>query len=182
MTSKKPHLKTHLERLYKTYGASFLSSDPLWFVHQFKRDRDREIIGLIASSLAYGRVEGIKKSIERVLNVMGWKPYEFTMSFAPHKYKKQFASFRHRFNNGEDVRALIYFAKQMFDGYGSIKDFFLEGYREDDMNIKNALISFSERALSLNAAGIYKEAPLSEKAGVRFFFPSPSFQLPCQSS
>src|SRR3989304_5091549 len=78
-----PKLKTQLERLYKTYDITFLSSDPLEFVHRFKDARDREIVGLIASSLAYGKVAGIKKSVETVLALMNNEPYRFTMNFKP---------------------------------------------------------------------------------------------------
>ena len=49
-------LKAYLDKLYKTFDLKFLSPDPLEFVHQFKKPEDQEVVGLIASSLAYGRV------------------------------------------------------------------------------------------------------------------------------
>src|SRR3990172_6205475 len=151
-------LKHHLEKLYATYNESFLSSDPLWFVHQFKTDKDREITGLIASSLAYGRVAGIKKSIKRVLDIMGWEPYEFTVAFKPSKYKGAFRTFTHRFTGGDDIVCLIYFAKQMLNEYGSIGGFFIKGCSPDDKNVKK----------------------LPRRAGVRFLFPSPVLGSPCK--
>src|SRR3972149_8743792 len=149
-------LKTKLERLYRTYDIAFLSSDPLEFVHRFKDTRDREITGLIASSLAYGKVAGIKKSVEAVLDLMGNKPYGFTMNFKPEKHEKAFSGFIHRFNNGEDIRSLLYFMRQMFEQSGSIGGFFTKAYNPDEKNIKSALVSFSERTLALDSRPIYK--------------------------
>src|SRR3990170_1715024 len=139
-----PKLKTQLERLYKTYDITFLSSDPLEFVHRFKDARDREIVGLIASSLAYGKVGGKKKSVETVLALMNNEPYGFTMNFKPEKHEKAFSGFIHRFNNGDDIRCLLYFMRQMFEQSGSIGGFFMEEYNPDEKNIKSALVSFSE--------------------------------------
>ncbi|MBI5561090.1 MAG: TIGR02757 family protein [Deltaproteobacteria bacterium] len=174
------NLKHQLDILYTTYNESFLSSDPLWFVHRFRTDRDREITGLIASSLAYGRVDGIKKSIGRVMDIMGWQPYEFTISFNPFRHGKAFSTFTHRFNNGGDMACLIYFAKQMIAEQGGIGGFFLAGCSPEDKNIKGSLESFSERALKLGSASIYGSKKLPDKAGVRFFFPSPSDGSPCK--
>jgi uncharacterized protein (TIGR02757 family) len=176
----KEQLKTLLERLYKTFDRRFLSSDPLEFVHRFKGRGDREITGLIASSLAYGQVGQIKKSIEGVLEVMGWEPYRFTVAFRPSRDKILFRHFRHRFNNGHDISCLIYFAKQIFDRFGSVEEFFVKGYCREDKNIKNALTSFSERVLKLDTAGIYEGRELPAHAGVRFFFPSPARGSPCK--
>jgi uncharacterized protein (TIGR02757 family) len=176
----KEQLKTLLERLYKTFDRRFLSSDPLEFVHRFKTRKDREITGLIASSLAYGQVGQIKKSIEGVLEVMGWEPHRFTVEFRPSRDKMSFRHFRHRFNNGYDISCLIYFAKQILDRFGSVEEFFLRGYRREDKNIKNALTSFSQRVLTLDSGGIYGTRELPAHAGVRFFFPSPARGGPCK--
>ena len=180
----KEKLKELLERLYRTFDKRFLSSDPLEFVHRVRTGRDREVTGLIASSLAYGQVGQIKKSIEAVLDVMGWEPYRFTMGFRPSRDKGLFSHIRHRFNDGRDISCLIYFTRQILERCGSIEEFFLKGYRPEDGNIKNALTSFSERVLQeLDPGGIYGSngsKKLPEKAGVRFFFPSPRNASACK--
>lgn len=172
-------VKRHLDRLYRTFDLRFLSSDPLLFVHRFKKKEDRAIVGLIASSLAYGRVAGIKKSIEKVLAVIGAAPYLFTMRFRPGQ-ARLFSGFVHRFNKGEDIACLVYFMRQMIEEKGSIGEFFIKGYREEDKNVKKALISFSERALMLDAGNVYGGGPLPKEAGVRFFFPTPANGSPCK--
>jgi uncharacterized protein (TIGR02757 family) len=179
MTGKE-QLKDLLERLYNTFDTRFLSSDPLEFVHRFKTREDREITGLIASSLAYGQVRQIKKSITAVLDVMGWEPYRFTAAFRPSRDKTLLSHLRHRFNSGSDISCLIYFAKQIFEGSGSIEGYFLKGYSREDKNTKNALSSFSQRVLTLETGGIYGSKKLPADAGVRFFFPSPARGSPCK--
>ena len=174
------NLKKYLDKLYTTFDLKFLSPDPLEFVHQFKKPEDQEIVGLIASSLAYGQVERILASIRSVLERMGNQPYRFVVNFNPRKDAAVFEGFIHRFNIGKDIACLIYFAKQMIEKNGSIGRFFLEGYNPQDVNIKNSLISFSERALSLDASPIYGKQKLTKNAGVRFLFPSPKDVSPCK--
>lgn len=174
------NLKTHLDKLYNTFDLKFLSPDPLEFVHQFQQSEDREVVGIIASSLAYGRVEQILASIKSVLKRLDGQPYKFAVNFNPKKDMQVFDDFVHRFNNGKDIACLIYFAKQMIEESGSIGGFFLQGYNKADANIKNALASFSERALSLDALPVYGKQNLPKNAGIRFFFPSPENGSPCK--
>ena len=176
-------LKRRLERLYRTYDRGFLETDPLSFVHRYTTGEDREVVGLIASSLAYGRVAGIKKSVEKVLAVMEGEggPARFVRRFRPHVEGKLFAGFRHRFNTGDDITCLLYFARQMMETSGSIGGFFMRGYSPGQRNIKAALTAFSESVLSLDTARIYESrGGLPAGAGVRFFFPSPAGGSPCK--
>lgn len=177
------NLKTYLNRLYNTFDKKSISPDPLEFLHKFDNPKDQEIAGLIASSLAYGKVERILKSINHILDVMGWSPYKFTIKFNPKTQAKLFDSFSHRFNNGKDIACLIYFAKQMIEKDGSIGRFFLKGYNSHDKNIKQAIAIFSKRALMLdtsNIYGIWGKGKLPKNTGIRFFFPSPKDGSPCK--
>ncbi|MEE9543325.1 MAG: TIGR02757 family protein [Thermodesulfobacteriota bacterium] len=173
-------LKRRLELLYRTFDLKFLSPDPLEFVHKFKSAGEREVVGIIASSLAYGRVAQILASIERVMELMDHDPLSFILSFEPKRDMKIFRNFKHRFNDGKDLACLIYFARQMIDADGSIGAFFLKGYSKEDETIKEALENFTERALALDGAFIYKRKKLPKEAGVRYFFPSPAKLSACK--
>ncbi|MBE7415333.1 MAG: TIGR02757 family protein [Deltaproteobacteria bacterium] len=173
-------LKKHLDRLLRTFDRSFLATDPLEFVHRYNRPEDREIVGLVASSLAYGKVEIIKKSVSRVLEAAGPSPYRFTRRFEPEKGLRLFSGFVHRFNRGEDIACLFWFARQMIEEAGSIGGFFMEGHEPSRKNVKEALSSFSERALALDSSTVYGKKKLPPKAGVRFFFPNPADGSPCK--
>lgn len=180
MITDRALLKRRLNRLVKAYDREFLSSDPLYYLHEFSSSADREIVGLIASSLAYGRVAGIKKSIEKVLAVMEGDPTGFVLNFRPHVEGRLFKGFRHRFNVGDDISCLLYFARQMIERSGSIGGFFMRGYAPDDKNIREALLTFTAGVLALDSAPVYGSGRLPDKAGVRFFFPSPLGGSPCK--
>lgn len=176
----KKELKDRLEELYRTFDIAFLETDPLCFVHRYPDARDREIVGLVSSSLAYGRVDIIKKNVGTVLKAMGKSPYRFTAAFDPERDGAAFRGFVHRFNRDKDISCLVYFMKQMIREAGSIGGFFLKGYGIEDRNVKGALISFSERALALDSGPVYGKKRLPKGAGVRFFFPSPADGSPCK--
>lgn len=180
LAKNKKELKAHLEKLYRTFDLTYLSTDPLEFVHRYKSPKDREIVGLIASSLAYGKVETIKKSVTKVLEAMDAPPYKFTISFDPSRDKGVFRDFVHRFNRGDDIAALIYFARQMIEDSGSIGGFFMKGYGKGQRNIKEALSVFSKNVLSLDSEPVYGTKTLPKKAGVRYFFPNPEDGSPCK--
>lgn len=173
-------LKSYLDSIYTKYHRSYLSPDPLEVVHRFEHPRDKEIVGLLASTLAYGKVELILKSIDYIISRMDNDPYSFILSYDPYKDGKKFSDFLYRFNSGEDIACLFYFMKQMLEGYGSIQAFFMEGYHDEDSNIKAALQSFVERVLSLDASPYYGQSLLPKKAGLRFLFPSPDNGSPCK--
>ena len=64
-----------LERIYSRYShRAFIHPDPLEFVYRYESDADREVVGLIASSLAYGRVAQILRSVDRVLSMLSPTP------------------------------------------------------------------------------------------------------------
>ena len=60
-----------MDDLYRHYDHRFVDPDPLEFVRRQTSSADREVVGLIASSLAYGNVRQIKRSIGRVLEALG---------------------------------------------------------------------------------------------------------------
>lgn len=173
-------LKLRLDRLYRAFDNRYLETDPLEFVHRYKSPGDREVVGLIASGLAYGRVAGIRKSVERVLGVMGKSPCAFTMRFDPQRHQGFFAGFKHRFNTGSDISCLIWFARRMMEESTTIGRFFMKGYSPSDKNVKDALTAFSKNVLSLSHGGIYGKGTLPAGAGVRFFFPSPEDGSACK--
>ena len=67
-------LREGLDELRRHYDARYLGSDPLAFPRRFTRSDDREVVGLVASALAYGNVKTIANSMERILSWMGPRP------------------------------------------------------------------------------------------------------------
>jgi uncharacterized protein (TIGR02757 family) len=194
-------IKECLENLYEKFEESFLYSDPLGFVHKFDKKRDIEIAGFIAAGFAFGNVSQILKILNKIDKIAGHNFYDFTLNFKIEDGFKQFKGIYYRFIKENDFVALFYILSEIIKQYGSIENFFMEGYISHALNLKEALISFTERALKLvdyekiygshtlkqNSAeflseNITKKTPLNsyKKFMVSYFFTSPVDNSPCK--
>ena len=83
--------KNFFENLYKKYNKkTFVSPDPLQFLYSYDNIYDREISGLIASLLAYGKVAQILKSVNIILDKLTPQPSAFLKQSSPVKIRKLF--------------------------------------------------------------------------------------------
>lgn len=171
-------LKVALDRAYEEYDARWIEPDPVQFVWRYDRPEDREVAGLIASSLAYGNVKQIKRSVERVLAALGDRPARAIDSIDGAGALRALEGFKHRFNDATDAACLLVFIREMRRSSGSIERFFAPGERPREL--RPALADFVRRALALKRDGLYGRGPLPGEAGVRFFFPSPDDGSACK--
>ncbi len=141
-----------LEQIYFKYNKrELVHPDPLEFLYRYKRISDREVVGIIASSLAYGRVNQILKSVETIISAMGDSPHDFIMHQTSADFGKIFAGFKHRFNTGNDIAELLRGMKISLEKYGSL-DNNMNYLRKREGNFINALNRFSEE---INPCGGY---------------------------
>ena len=175
-----PGLRRLLEEAYLRYDHRFVDPDPLQFVRAHEDPADREVVGIVASSLAYGNVRQIKRSVARVLELLGPRPAVAVRRLDPRKTARGLASFRHRFNTGRDVACLLYFLRQALESHGTLEAFFAEGHAPAATHVGPALASFSSRLLALDHAGLYGRRQLPSGAGVRFFLPNPADGSACK--
>jgi uncharacterized protein (TIGR02757 family) len=173
-------LRRRLDALYLQYDHRHVSPDPLELVRAQTSPADREVVGLVASSLAYGNVTQIKRSIEAVLAFLGPRPAAAVLSLDPGAAHAGLRAFRHRFNDGRDVACLLFFVRQMIEASGSVEGFFARGDDPSAPDVSSGLSSFAARALELDHGGLYGSGRLPASAGVRFFFPSPASGSACK--
>lgn len=173
-------LKAHLDLLYGRYGASFLETDPICFPRRYADRDDREVIGFLATCLAYGRVAHIKSSVERVVEVLGPRPARFIRRLDPARARRLLRGFVHRFNDARDVGLLLHYVRQMLEERGSIEGYFLSGYSDQQEDVGPALASFASRTLDLDCSPWYPAGRVPAAAGVRFFLPSPGDGSSCK--
>jgi uncharacterized protein (TIGR02757 family) len=148
------NLKQKLDRLYHSYHRrEYVHPDPLEFLYAYKDLRDREIAGLIASSLAYGRVARILKSVSHILNITGPSPYLFVKETSPDDFRHCFAGFRHRFADETHVASLLIGAKHVIEIYGSFYECLLAGMRQTDETIIPAMSFFAEKLTESGGCG-----------------------------
>ena len=124
LSARRKRLAEAFETIYELSNRRELGHpDPLEFLYRYDRVEDREIAALIASSLAYGRVTMILKSVACVLDAMGSSPRAFIESGSETAWREQFADFRHRFTSGDDVAALLGGVKRVIGKSGSLGEF-----------------------------------------------------------
>ena len=131
------------EELYATYNRpEFIHPDPLEFLHSYQEPSDREIVGLIASSLAYGRVAQIISSVSFILNKVGPSPREFLVSTSRRALTRSFTGFKHRFTTTEEIIDFMLGIQQVIRTDGSLHRCFLKWYDPDHPDTVQALQSF----------------------------------------
>lgn len=173
-------LKDTLDALYAARSLRHLENDPLSFCHRYPDPRDREVVGLIASSLAYGNVKIILRNLERVFSPMGKSPRSFVENFDPEVGLRLYAGFKHRFNDHRDLCALLLAARTMLEEADSIESYFLAGMGEDDPDITRALNSFSTTLLGLDYSAVFGSQTLPPGSYFHFLFPSPASGSACK--
>jgi len=122
-------LREELDKLYLAYNdRKFVHPDPLEFLYRYDDIKDREVAGLIASSLAYGRVIQILKSVSLILDEMAPSPYFFIIESSRNAIYDRFKNFKHRFTTGDELCRLLAGIKDVLSKYGTLNNCFLEGF------------------------------------------------------
>lgn len=132
--------KRTLDLLYESYNSrKWVHPDPLEFLYEYPDPMEREIVGLIASSLAYGRVAQILKSVSSVLKIMGDSPRDFLISSKPSYLKKPLSGFKHRFTTSEHLVSMLAGICRVIKKHGSLYECFLKGMKKGDKSVLPAL-------------------------------------------
>ncbi len=139
-------LKMKLDELYEYYNnREFVHPDPLEFLYGYRDIRDREIVALVASSLAYGRVVQILKSVSTVLELMGPSPESFVIESSEDRIIRTFSEFRHRFTTGAEMAGMLIGVKRIISKGSSLYKTFLSGFGDNDDTVLPALSVFAGR-------------------------------------
>lgn len=162
--------------IYKKYHSpKYLEIDPLLVVHRFNKKKDIEIVGLLSASLAYGRVNIIIKSIEKILFAANNDLSDFTLNTTFNRKQKILKEFKHRFNDGEDIALLLESIKLIYEQYGSMEKLFYFCLKKGDGTMKSTMEFFCTAFIN-TAKKIYG----TEKSSFLYFFPKPSKGSGCK--
>jgi uncharacterized protein (TIGR02757 family) len=156
--SKRTRTRTaeRLDALFRKYHRrDLVHPDPLVFLYDYADLKDREVVALLASALAYGRVSQIMKSVSSVLGRMGSSPFLFVMNSSPEKIRSTYEDFRHRFTRGADLFHLLWGLRSAVERYGSLQECFSAGLEERDETVVPALSRFV-KALHPHTGGCRK--------------------------
>ncbi|MBQ7220826.1 MAG: TIGR02757 family protein [Synergistaceae bacterium] len=137
-------LKSFLEGMYYVYARrELIYPDPLYFLYNYEDLRDREVVGLITSSLAYGRVAQIMKSSEKVLACLGSHPREFLLKHGEEDIVP--SGFKHRFTTSYDMNNYLRNISGVLKEYGNIEAFMGECLKISGGDLLSGIDNFAER-------------------------------------
>ncbi len=93
--NKMKNIRIKLDKIYNKYNKKkFVHPDPLEFLDKYEDIKDREIVGIIASSLAFGRVAQILLKTTIVLDILGEKPSIYLKHSTQKKIKNDFKGYQ----------------------------------------------------------------------------------------
>ncbi len=143
--------KTGLDSLYDRYTRrEFVHPDPLEFLYDYPDPGDREVVGLLAASLAYGRVSHILKSVRTVLDRLGPSPARTVHTATARELRERLAGVKHRFTDGAELAALLAAAAAIVREHGSLGTCLASHVQAEHATITPALTAL---VAALHAAG-----------------------------
>jgi uncharacterized protein (TIGR02757 family) len=133
-------IQEKLDAVYQHYNRrKYVDPDPLLFLYNYPHVRDREIAGIVAACLAYGRVEMIMKTVGRVLKKIGPSPFEFLSSTRERTIDALFTGFKYRFATDVHLSNLLKGIKGGIREFGSLENCFSEGTGKSDETVLTGL-------------------------------------------
>ena len=120
-----PPLKPALDALADRYERpAFIADDPVALPHAFDAPADREVMGLFAALLAWGRRSVLLAKLAELAERMGHRPHAFVAGFDPARDGPRLAGFRHRTFQPDDAVALAAALRAALARYGSVEGVF----------------------------------------------------------
>ena len=144
------------------------AADPVHFVHRYERREDREIVALIAASLAFGNVKALCAKIEEVLERLG--PRIAAIANHEDEVHSRLNGFRHRLYGGGDVACLIVGARRMQLAYGSLG----ASLRQELVRERPLREALRTWVLELRQRGGFPAFGARESAGADHLLPDPA--------
>ncbi len=122
---KDESLRVFLEELYcRINRRQFVHPDPLEFLYDYANPLDREVAGLVAASLAYGRVAQILRNVSHVLQLLGPSPRQLILDSKERDLKLLLSGFKHRFTSGEKLAGFLWGVGRIIEQEGSLGECF----------------------------------------------------------
>lgn len=119
--------KEELDNLVIKYETpDFIETDPVQFVHKFKKKEDIEIAGFLASLFAYGNRQVFIKKLNELFNLTGNKLKQYIKSGDFSNLK----GFEYRFAKDNDIIPIFERLNNLYKSYGGLEELFAYAYHE----------------------------------------------------
>ena len=135
--------------------ARLAAGDPVAFPRRYKTKADREVAGLVAASLAFGRVASIRAKIGDALKRMGPSPAAYVDALEPKKALEDFRTWRHRMAGPRDLVYLLSGIRKVRETHGSLGKAFAEAARSHPGDPQATLGAFVDGLLAADPKAVY---------------------------
>jgi len=153
---KVSELAAFFEKLYERYQrTAYVRPDPLQFVRDFDDPLEQEVVGLVAASLAYGRVRLIVQNIRRVLASMMPSPRRQILDGNLSRVSRQLRGFKHRFTDADDLCRLLAGVRRVLRRHGSLQTCFCLHRGPGDETVLEALTGLVSELAGPNGRANY---------------------------
>jgi uncharacterized protein (TIGR02757 family) len=122
----------------------FVHPDPLEFLYAYPDLRDREVVGLVAATMAVGRVAHILRSVGCVLGRLTEHPARFLEGTTAETLHRRLADCRHRFLSGPELAVMLWGARRIQKQWGTLGACFASHITRRDETTLDALGAFVE--------------------------------------
>lgn len=124
----RPEIAEFLEYIYSECNTlKRLDRDPLAVVLRYAKAADREVAGLVCSTLAFGSVDLIIRACGEALAPLGGSPSIALESMDDSDIERYWAGFQYRFCFPVDMKTLLRAIREARRRYGSLEGLFLLG-------------------------------------------------------
>jgi uncharacterized protein (TIGR02757 family) len=171
-------LKSSLDALYASFNHPESAFDPIQVVRRYERLDDREIVGFMASGLAFGRVQSVVQSVEAVCALMGPAPAAFVRAFDPQRDGTPLRGLVHRWTRGDDLVAVLWILRRLIEAHGSIEAAVAAGLDPSAPDVGDAIERFCTEARAIDLRPAYGRRPRTP--GAWYFFTRPSTGSACK--
>ena len=169
-----------------TDHAARIAVDPVSFAHRYPDPADAEIAGLLAASLAYGRVTLFRPVVEAALAAADAQggPAAFARTFDPDRDGAPLRPLVYRWNRGIDLVLLFATLREALARHGGLAPLF-RGWRPEDGDVQRVLTRAIEelRVTAVEVApscGIRAASFDALPRGFRYLLPSPAGGSACK--
>ncbi len=137
--------KKILDKLYiEMNSLEKVGKDPVSFPHKFEKEKDIEISAFISACFAFGNVNKIIETLERIFNTMNYEPYYYLKTSTKKDILKDFKGFVYRFVNENSIGEFLYSLGILLKKHGRLIDFAEENAIKTAENIFNGINSFAD--------------------------------------
>ncbi len=166
---KEQQIKQLLEYTYIHYHKrEYTIHDPIHWIYNYQKVEDKEVVGLLSSSLAFGNAKAFNKKIEYLLKLWN-SPFDAILHTSEKDLHRDLKNFKHRFVDGEVLAKLLSSLKKFIKEYGTIGNGIKQLWENcHTKDIHELLIMFTEE--------------LKKKAGnnLTFLIPDPHKKGTCK--